>query len=295
MTRSDAWTDDEIVLAIAACPREKQSYSPRHKNVIELADLIGRTPAAVSHHFANISHLIFGGSHGEPHVGARTRELFLEYKGRDGELQSRAAEIRRRLMGEDFTPRAENEISKAETKQLTLDLFQALAEFRIPEGSVQTYEREGSWHFGVLVGLAKALQPEPSAVTSFLKWVQSRLGKGAVESKGFILGLAGMWQEISDGIVSTHAPQLHPSELEPRDRITLALLLSELGTMRRWKPNKRHMELLVSMDRTAERARVGEYLNINATHLCDHCLLLLQDLVGKLLRHRGRTSTERDV
>lgn len=98
MPRADEWSDDEIILALAACPRKKQSYSPRHKNVIDLADLMGRTPGAVSLHFANISNLIHGQGHGKTHVGARTRELFEEFKGRDAELQANAAEIRRRYL-----------------------------------------------------------------------------------------------------------------------------------------------------------------------------------------------------
>lgn len=283
MPRADEWSDDEIILALATCPRKRQSYSPRDKNVIDLADLIGRTPGAVSLHFANISHLIHGRPHGKTHVGARTRELFNEFKGRDTELQANAAEIRRRYLERDPTPRLEQQVPKERGHQLTLDVFQAARENDVPEESVHTYEREGSWYFGVLVQLPLILAQYRDQTSAFLRWLRERLGDGASRSKGFDLAVNGKWQELADDVISSELPMFHVEELKPEDRITLALRLDRGGTVKGWKPTKGRLRLLASMDREAERQRIAAYLKIDTAGICDMCLLMLIYLVNRTL------------
>jgi hypothetical protein len=291
MPRADEWTDDEIILAIAACPREKQSYSPRHRNVIELADLIGRTPGAVSLHFGNISHLILGGAHGKTHVGERTRELFEEYRGHEAELQARASEIRKRLMAQDFTPRVEKQVPREATPQLTLDAFAAAKKIGLPEGTVETYEREGSWYFGVLMKLGPVLASYPEQASRFAGWLTEKLGRDASVSAGFTLAGAGKWRDLVDGVLSVEAPELHEAELSQKDRLTLAVQIQNSGYLRRWKPTKKHLQLLSTMDRPAEKGRISKYLDIDAGRLCDLCLLMLKDFVDHSLKNdRARTT-----
>ena len=286
MARPDDWSDDEIILAIATCPRAKQSYSPRHKNVIELADLIGRTTGAVSHHFANISNLIHGGDHGETHVGRRFRELFEEYAGRDAELQAKAVEIRRRFMAQDLTPRVEKQVPKDKTKQLTLDVYQAARDAGLPEGGVETYEREGSWYFGILVQLNLVLSQYPTQAAHFLQWIAKNLGEGLSHSKGFELVVQGHLQELADEVLAKEAPELHVAEVEPPDRATLALGVVSLGSLKGWKPKIEHIDFLSNMNRDAERARIAEYFKIDPAGLCDHCLLMLTELVDRSLKKK---------
>lgn len=277
--REDEWSDDEIVLAIASCPRQSQSYSPRHRNVIELADLLGRSRGAVSHRFANISHLIFGEGHGEPHVSQRTRDLFDEYRGRDTELQRKAAEIRDRLMRRDPTPRAEVEVSKDRAKQLTLEVFEAAS--KLPEGSVQTYEREGSWHLGVILNLSRAISVDRALISQYLVSLAGLLGKGSVRSYGFDLAVEGKWETISIQFLSREAPRLHPSELDPESRFRLAVRLWEMDTPSGWRVTEWPATLPEGVDRAAEAKRVGDYFHIDASALCDSCLLMLKDLVDR--------------
>lgn len=287
MPRRDEWTDDEIILALAACPRDKQRYSPRHKNVIELADLIGRTTGAVSHHFANISHLIHGGTQGETHVGSRTRELFDEYRGREAELHTRASKIRRRLLSGDLTPRVEKRVVREEAHQLTVDVLEGAKEAGLPEDGLETYEREGSWYLGVIVNLAIVLVEYRGQTTRFLEWLARKLGSAFSRSRGFDLALEGKWQSIADDIVEREAPELHSAELRPVDRVTLALRIPQIGTLRRWKPTKKHVESLTRMNREDERKRVNAYLGIDSSGVCDACLLMLKDLVDRSIK-RGR-------
>jgi hypothetical protein len=290
MARADAWTDDEIIIAIATCPRKKQSYSPRHKAVIDLADLIGRTPGAVSLHFANISHLIFGGQHGKTHVSARIRELFAEYRGKDTELRAKAAEIRRRFMAEDPTPRIEKEVPKERAAQLTLDIFNAASESGLPEGSVKTYEREESWHLGVLLDLNLVLAKYTGQATRFLSWLGDHLGGQFSRSRGYELALKGQWQEIAIEAITREAPEFHPKELKPVDRVMLALQLGRIGTLRSWRPTKSRLQSLSNMNREGERSRIREYLNLDAAGICDMCLLMLKDLVERSLKRRRQGS-----
>lgn len=287
--REDEWSDDELILAIATCPREKQSYSPRHENVIELADLLGRSRGAVSHRFANISHLIHGGTHGEPHVSQRTRELFDEFRGREEELAEKAAEIRASLMANDLTPRIEKRVPKDKAVQLTLDVFAGAAEAGLPRDSVDVYGRDGSFWLGVLVDIGALLVSYPDESLKFISWLGRKFGDGLVRSKGMELAIDGKMQQLADELVSTDAPKLHPTELSPQDRLMLALRLRRDGTLKAWKPKPAHWTALSNMDRGAERRRVGEYLRIDPERLCDTCLLMLKDLVDKSLkRERGK-------
>jgi hypothetical protein len=282
--RADEWTDDEIVLAVASCPRERQSYSPRHRNVIELADLIGRSRGAVSHRFANISHLIFGGSHGETHVSERTREIFDEYRDRPDELQTRAAEIRRNLMSQDPTPRVESEVPKEQAHELIGEVLSKAGERGLSDESLWTYEREGSWHVGILVNLAKVLGTDQDKTTGFLIWLADRLGGHLSASQGYDLGVRGRWDEIASIILANEAPELHINELRPQDRITMALRLWQTGSLRHWTPNKRHLRALANFDRGAERQRINGYFGIEASELCDNCTLMLRDLIDRWLK-----------
>ena len=282
--RADEWTDDEIILAIDTCPRDKQSYSPRHRNVIELADLIGRSRPAVSHRFANISHLIFGEGHGESHVSAGTRKLFEEYKGREKELHARAAEIRQRLMRDSLTPRAEVQAPKERAKQLTLEVFDAARSAGLPEDIIKTYEREGSWFFGFLVQLSQVLVQYPSQVADFLGQAVELLGDNATRSEGLDLVREGHLQDLAERILAKDAPELDLKEIEPKDRVTLALRIREFGTLKSWKPRPTHLPVVMNMNGAAERRRVGEYLGIRADKLSDRSLLMLKDLVDKSLK-----------
>ena len=283
--RADGWTENEIILAIAACPRDKQSYSPRHPEVIELADLLGRTPGAVSHHFANISHLIHGGDHGETHVGKLTRVVFERFQGKEDELHRRAAEIRGSLMVRDSTPRVERESPQERSEQLTLEVFEGAASHGLPEDSIRVYEREGSFHWGAILEVGRVILKYPVQAAEFLRWLSKKLGDGLEKSLGFELASRGKWEELAVGLLAQNAPGLHLDEFDGRDRITLALGPLVSGRFKNWKPLRRHFDLLRGMNRAAERGRVASYLNIRANHLCDNCLLMLRDLVDWSIRH----------
>jgi hypothetical protein len=289
MPRQDEWTDDEIVLALAACPRERQSYGPTRHNVLELASLIGRTPGAVSLRFANISHLIHGRGHGKEHVSQRTRELYAQYTGKDDELHARANRIRRELTREDPLPRIEKEVDLQETVDRLLREVHARArELGIPQKEVDSYERRGSWIAGVVLLGGNYLFRHPEALEIFALWLVDRFGKRAKQSNGFALAIQGKRQEIADRILQRHAPELHAAELSGEDRVTVAIAIAETGSMHAWKLGPRHLRRLANLDRPAERARIRSALEIDPERLCDHCLLLLGDLLDKM----GRRSTK---
>lgn len=278
MVRADAWSDDEIILAIAACPREKQSYSPRHKNVIELADLIGRSRGAVSLHFANVSNLIFGGDHGKTHVGRRTRELFEEYRNREGELQEKAAEIRRRLMQNDLTPRVEREVPEDEARKLIEEIIDEARRAGLPEDGAVTYERKGSWYVGVLMPLESVLPQFKESGTVFARALVERFDHGWVRSRGLEFAARGEWQYLVDAQLAIDVPLLHQEELSPSDRTTLLTRLREIGSLKHWG-RERGLERSVPVGRRELLFReLSARLGIDTSRLCDDCLLMLNDL-----------------
>lgn len=276
--RADAWSDDEIILAVATCPREKQSYSPRHKNVIELADLLGRSRGAVSLHFANISHLIHGGDHGKTHVGRRTREIFDEYKGRDEELQAKASEIRRRLLQIDLTPRAEREVPEDEARKLIQEIIDEARKAGLPDEAVVTYERKGSWYVGALMPLDSVILRFEAPGTLFARALLVILDQNGIRSRGLDLAARGEWQELVDEQLKIDAPLLHQEELSPKDRTTLLIRLRQLGSLRFWSLEHGLDRFISDTDRDALRTEIASRLDIDASKLCDECLLMLKDL-----------------
>ena len=232
----------------------------------------------MSLHFANISHLIHGGDHGKTHVGRRTREIFDEYKGRDEELQAKASEIRRRLLQIDLTPRAEREVPEDEARKLIQEIIDEARKAGLPDEAVVTYERKGSWYVGALMPLDSVILRFEAPGTLFARALLVILDQNGIRSRGLDLAARGEWQELVDEQLKIDAPLLHQEELSPKDRTTLLIRLRQLGSLRFWSLEHGLDRFISDTDRDALRTEIASRLDIDASKLCDECLLMLKDL-----------------
>ncbi|HEV2520002.1 MAG TPA: hypothetical protein VGX00_05205 [Thermoplasmata archaeon] len=276
----------EIILALAACPNESQGYNANDDWVIELADLIGRSPSAVSFHLANIWALKNPG-HGLANVGKKTSEVFEKYRGRDELLAHEAAQIRESLFAGLPSPRVELATSSGEADRLDKELFERFPEARLKPGSIIIYRYSGTDHVGVLYPLFFALL-HPEETAELLRRVAQVLGDAARWNRSAEDALDGRTVEIAEREIVTRAPSLHYSELSSKDRVKLALRMRGWRTLKRWKPSTARLELFISTEETAERQRVGKALGIDASRLCRRCLMMLSDALQSE-RRRGAT------
>lgn len=278
----EPWLEEEIVLALAACPATKQDYDETRPWVRELAELLGRSPGAVSRHFGNIFNLKLGKGHGLPNWGKLTAEVYERYRERPEDLARDAASIRKRLYEGSASPRVEALTTEDCAERLEEELRSRFAEGRLPFQSIILYRRRGSIWFGVLIAFQFALL-YPDEVKELFRHVIQLLGTGAVRTPAVDLVLAQRQVDLADRALRVLSPRLHIDEFDGSDHISLALRFFELKSLRHWKPGSRPLTFQSPQGRDAEKARVGTFFAIDAKRACDTCLMMLLDAMREAL------------
>lgn len=297
----DTWEEWEITLLIAECPAN-QDYDSRRPWVIELADLIGRTPSSVSMHLGNVWSAKDG--KGLTHAAGLIRVVYDRFRGKDDALLAAAASIRAELYGVAPSPRIELRLSIASAgapidldarRDSEMDLpateyelaLRNLVEstrtmfpsVEVPEGTVVAYRRFGSLWCGLLV-VAQLAIAYPDITRWLVEEARRILGTLAHRTESANYVLDGRQVAIADQVIAQRLPKFHFELLSAHDRITFAARLGLLKSMRSWKPSAERLELFAKESGDAERARVGKYLGIDASRLGNRDTMMLQDLVA---------------
>lgn len=278
----EPWEEYELIVTLAACPPQVQDYDSTRPWVIELADLLGRSPGAISKRFGNFFTLKTGDQAGLAHASRLTRQVFERYVGREDELFHDAREIRARLYEEGSTPRVEVNVSDEEADVLQERLQALFPEARLPPDTVIVYRRAGSWWVGLLIVAQVALVYRED-VRDLLRAAIDILGGKVRRSPTVDLVLEMKDVALAERIIRRRAPEFHPEQLSEKDRITLALRLSSLPSLRKWRPTRKRLEFFSRASRDREKDRVGGYFGIDAARLCDRCLMMLLDLLDEAL------------
>jgi hypothetical protein len=273
--REELWTEEEITVVLAACPPNTQYYSSEDPWVRELADLLNRSPAAISFHLGNIFTLKRPG-HGLENVGKETARIFEKYRGRDAELQKVAGRLRREHFGGLVSPRLESNVTEDEADRLEEELRRRFPEARLPTGAVILYRYKGSVWLGVLATIQLALL-YPEQTRTLLQLAIEILGKAVRRTPAVQVVLDGRTVDLAEMEIHSRAPKFHAHDLTEEDRVRLAILLRRLKSLRRWKPTTARLDFYASADGTAERDRIRSYFGIDASRLCRKCLMMLTD------------------
>jgi len=297
----DPWEEWEITLLIAECPAN-QDYDSRRPWVIELADLIGRTPSSVSMHLGNVWSAKDG--KGLTHAAGLIKVVYDRFRGNEDALLTAAASIRAELYEVAPSPRVEFRLPivsagvqidldtrrdaemdlPATDYELALRNLEAGTKTRypsaaVPDGSVIAYRRFGSLWCGLLV-VAQLAIAYPEVARWLIAEARRILGTPAQRTKSADYALDGKQLAIADQVIAQRLPKFHFELLSEHDRITFAARLALLKSMRSWKPSAERLELFAKESGDAERARVGKYLGIDASRLGNRDTMMLQDLVA---------------
>jgi hypothetical protein len=295
------WEEWEITLLIAACP-SNQDYDSRRPWVIELADLIGRSPSSVSMHLGNVWSAKAG--RGLPHAAGLIRIVYERFRGRDGALLEAAAMIRAGLYETAPSPRVEARVpivvvgvpvdldarrdaemdlplSEPELviRNLEVSARSMFPSAEVPNGSVVAYRRFGSLWYGLLLAYQLAIA-YPEVAGWLVNQAQQILGPSAQRTKSAEYAVDGRQVAIADQVIAQRLPKFRIESLSEHDRVTFAARLGLLKSMRTWKPTAERLELFAKESGDAERERVGKYLGIDASRLSNSDTMMLQDLVA---------------
>ena len=230
------WTREEWIVAFDACPKDKQRYSATSRDVLEVAYLIDRTPAAVSRSFANIWSAMTEGRGGLANNSELCRQVVSEYLDNLESLHSAALVARSRYLQGTLAPRLEIR-SGGKAALLDDDLrklaYQASRETGVPRRGFVIYRRAGSLVEGAVLipftALATALAER------FVRWVEGRLKRASAESEVEVLRTR-TWVdlcqrkrvELEERVILRYLPSANVGKLSAAAKRALARYLAPL-------------------------------------------------------------------
>jgi len=283
------WTREETIVALAACPLDRQRYHSRSPRVRELADLLGRSPGAVSLKFGNIWAVHTGGARGLAHAGGMVYQVYHEFEGRRDTLIGAAADIRRRLISDDPTPRVESEVSLNDAAALRrlVRVRRLAGQSGLELRYVVTYTREGSVVLGLLF-LVPVVLTYPDRIVRLVSEAADLLGRIIEKSRGWGLLLAGNLNRIARESVLRNAPGFHYNELSQSDERKFAIALGSTGPLEDRDPEMSLPRRLRSLTPAALRRLIRRSLEIDPQNLCDRCLAMAARVADRVERARSR-------
>jgi hypothetical protein len=283
------WTRDETIVALAACPLDRQRYHSRSPRVREVADLLGRSPGAVSLKFGNIWSVHTSGAKGLIHAGEMVSQVYNEFEGRGDALTEAAADIRRHLISEDPTPRLESELPLGDAAaRRRLGRIRRLAgQSGLELRYVVTYTRQGSVVLGLLF-LVPVVLTHPDRIVRLISETADLLGRVIEKSRGWGLLLSGNLDRIARESVLRNAPGFHYNELSQFDERKFAIALGTTGPLEDRDPEVSLPRRLRSLTPTSLRKLIRRSLEINPQDLCDRCLAMAARVADKVERARSR-------
>lgn len=252
------WSREDLILAWDACPKDYQRYGKHEPRVLELAQLLDRSPSAIDQIFGNFWWTWSGGTQGLRNSGSLERSVVEEF-GNDPDLLAHAAHaIRRDRVRECLWPRLLIEVPEGHAGAPLSKLAPAL--FGIPLSPQQLYVvyRRGSLYEDIaifFIANPAAFGLIQSATQRILTAVKKCLAglareKLVVESDGFRVLYKGNLARYDTIAVERY--QQHGGDLQslPGDRLErISVILSKAGEL---------VPAIRSRSRTKPRRRRGK-------------------------------------
>jgi hypothetical protein len=287
------WSREEWILAYDACPKTRQTYGPDAPFVRELADLIGRTPAAVSRAFGNLWAAQTGGRRGLIHVSHLAEEVVEEFRDHPASLRDAATQLRQSRIPSSLTPR--------------LEIFTDTPESVLPEevvhGAAATSGLSREFYFvttrtgSTIVDVGVLLQALLSgtngwlAITNTVQLIREYLrGQTAghpgpfveLSSRTWLQTENGRTSEVEEQVIRAYLPDLSTSRLSTNDKTLLAGFLSFLRGLKRQDLPAGGLVLTLdgrTRGRPFSRSSLQRLLGIDLTNASDASVKRLSDLV----------------
>ncbi len=267
------WTVDELTVVWAVTPKETQNYNKDAPWVREVAELLVRSPSAVSRKMANLWSVWRPGT-GMPHVGKNDRIVVERYRDRPDDLIRDANRIRVRLMERTPSARAEGISPNKSTSPRTVgDALRLEAESAaIDPKALVVYHRAGSDIIGFAIESYQVLEAI-GAVALFAE-IALRLYPWMSATHALKLAQEKDQNRFARTEVAARLPDLHQEHLSVSDLRQLAARLS----ISHVEPIRFSMKLARAfrgIDLGTSRARILEVLHIDPKRPCVRCTILL--------------------
>jgi hypothetical protein len=290
LARRVDWSEEEWTIAWDACPKDKQSYGQTDRNVREIADLIDRTPSAVSRAFGNLWGARSNGAKGLRNFAKAAKAVVDRYGTDYDSLHAEVAPLRTERIRASLTPRLE---VSSRSNQGLIPFDELRVELRkrgLTRVVYFTYERHGSLAEGVGFVEQNAI-PIAAIITEVILWIECRLARRRDRRADHVITRSRAWIHYSKGrisdveldIIRSRLPAIHPRELDAEQRRDVAEFVSFVRGVREVEASEQEASEVGSKLSKSERAhiihRVSRLIGIRAGRLCDHCLAQLNRLL----------------
>jgi hypothetical protein len=295
--RRNPWKREEWIIAYDACPKEKQRYGPEAPFVREVADLLGRTPAAVSRAFGNLWAAQTGGRSGLKHFSHVAKEVIDEYQNDFHRLHTEAQRLRALRIPECLTPRIEVQVEADQTPLPEDVVHQAAASAGLPPELYFVSTRTGTVivDVGVLLDFLLVGTTGWLAITNTVQLVRDYLSRQRGEEYPVVITQTNStWSDIAVGrtvrveerVIRFHLPGLPAAAMPPESRSRLAGFLSFVKGVHR-RPTHRaragrvSAQTALTLGRPYTRHGLERLLKIDLSGVPDDSVKLLSDLVKR--------------
>lgn len=230
------WTREEWIVAFDACPKDRQRYSATSRDVLEVAYLINRTPAAVSRSFANLWAAMTGSREGLANYAGLCGQVVADYREEYTRRHHDALSLRETFLRGSPVPRLEVRMVEGHSL-LGGDLRRLGAQLGRETGTPRPlfvlYRREGSLLEGVVLVLFGALAAPLGE--RFVRWVESHL-RGPrpserveiLRSESWVSLAQGRYVEVQRRVILRYLPDARLESMGPKSRTALAKYLTAL-------------------------------------------------------------------
>lgn len=206
------WTREEALLTLSLLFENPASDGVDQDQLLELGELIGRSPGSISFKVAGNRALRKGESTGRRRVSAVQRELFREYGSRPETLLRDSETLRAGLLERLPTARAEGErrcFPSIETLKLVADRC------AFPWSACHPFEHGNGQVRGSAYSTSEVLASPLSAPRFFQELLRDP--KGTIRrSEGFRRVEAGDLEGFAAGVLRWKFPTLHLDEIQGR-------------------------------------------------------------------------------
>ncbi|MCI4352303.1 MAG: hypothetical protein L3K14_02810 [Thermoplasmata archaeon] len=281
-TPSGLYGRDEALLIYAAMREDPARRSLGSERILELAELLGRSPGSVSLKIAGYRALEGDDSPRTRRVSWVQRAVRGDFVSNTTGLLDTATRVRRRMLPGLASARVEWPSSNSRLTGQP-DRIRAVAESAgfPPEASLLYSHTRGQVQ-GAALSSVQVLA-DPKAAAKFAERLVTEVGRHARVSSGFSRVRLGKTQAFALGILSWKFPTLHQTELGEDALLRLGREVAR-PLIHGFVISPGNAETVSRLEFAEFRHRVREVLGLDPSPLCPTCLELLGYLAGQVQR-----------
>ncbi len=276
------WTRSEALLTLSLLFESRTWGRVNQSQLLELGELIGRSPGSISFKVAGYRALTEGASPRTRRVSSVQRDLYREYRSRPVELLRKSERLRAKSLPPLPTARVEGTAARFPTAE-ALGRAADRCGFSRAAGH---YFQHGRGQIRGLAVSSTGVLAFPREAQRFFCECRKIANEPLRRSRGFRRVESGDFDGFVRGVLRWKFPTLHPKELEGpgASAVREALVRPEIHRLavapedpQKWTPD----DVRFAQDRVRER------LALDPHALCDPCLMLVHYAAHQFERKLG--------